>query len=65
MTNDSSRYDLVVAYRRMIEAGLGIGSSGNVSSRTAQGMLITPTGVPPTALAADQMVDMSLLGQVS
>ena len=65
MTNDSSRYDLVVAYRRMIEAGLGIGSSGNVSSRTAQGMLITPTGLPPTALAAEQMVEMSLLGQVS
>jgi L-fuculose-phosphate aldolase len=65
MKNDSSRNDLVAAYRRMIEAGLGTGSSGNVSLRNAGGMLITPTGMSPSALSADHMVQMSLAGEVS
>ena len=40
MINDDSRKNLVAAYRKMIEAGLGTGSSGNVSLRNARGMLI-------------------------
>ena len=65
MSEDSARGDLVAAYRNMIDAGLGTGSSGNLSLRTGQGMLITPTGVPPTALEACDLVDMSLAGQVA
>jgi L-fuculose-phosphate aldolase len=63
MSEDSARIDLVATYRQMINAGLGTGSSGNLSLRTAQGMLITPTGVEPAALEAQQVVAMSLAGQ--
>ena len=65
MSKDSARSDLVAAYRNMIDAGLGTGSSGNLSVRTGQGMLITPTGVPPVALEAFDVVDMSLAGRVA
>ena len=65
MSKDSARSDLVAAYRNMIDAGLGTGSSGNLSVRSDLGMLITPTGVPPAALEAFDVVDMSLAGRVA
>ena len=65
MSEDSERSDLVAAYQQMMDAGLGTGSSGNLSLRTAAGMLITPTGVSPAALETVQLVDMSLAGQVA
>ncbi|RLA44405.1 MAG: class II aldolase [Gammaproteobacteria bacterium] len=63
MSKDRARSDLVAAYRRMTAAGLGTGSSGNLSLRTVEGMLITPTGVAPAILEAPQVVAMSLAGQ--
>jgi L-fuculose-phosphate aldolase len=65
VSEDSLRSDLVTAYRQMMDAGLGTGSSGNLSLRTAAGMLITPTGVSPTLLETVQLVDMSLTGRVA
>ena len=65
MSKDSARSDLVAAYRNMIDAGLGTGSSGNLSVRSDLGMLITPTGVQPAALEAFDVVDMSLAGRVA
>lgn len=64
VTGDLARSDLVTSYNKMIAAGLGTGSSGNLSSRSPQGMLITPTGVSPAALTAQQVVAMSLAGLV-
>jgi L-fuculose-phosphate aldolase len=55
---------LVQAYRQMLATDLGTGSSGNVSQRTAKGMIITPTGVAPGELEASQVVSMSLAGRV-
>lgn len=55
---------LVQAYRQMIAADLGTGSSGNVSQRTANGMMITPTGIAPDELEASQVVTMSLAGSI-
>jgi len=65
MSKDRARSDLVAAYRKLIDAGLGTGSSGNLSVRSDLGMLITPTGVPPTALEAFDVVDMSLAGRMA
>jgi len=65
MSKDSARSDLVAAYRKLIDAGLCTGSSGNLSVRSDLGMLITPTGVPPTALEAFDVVDMSLAGRMA
>ena len=45
--------------------GLNKGTSGNVSVRTADGMLITPTGIAPAQLAPEQIVQMRLCGEVA
>jgi len=63
MSEGSACSDLVAGYRQMMAAGLGTGSSGNLSLRTAQGMLITPTGAAPATLEARQVVAMSLAGR--
>ena len=51
---------LADAYRRLGAAGLIAGSSGNVSVRTADGMLISPTGTTPERIAAGDIVAMGL-----
>ncbi len=42
---------LVDAARRLDAAGLNVNASGNLSVRTARGVLVTPSGIPP-----DEMV---------
>ncbi|MEP1472877.1 MAG: class II aldolase/adducin family protein [Halieaceae bacterium] len=64
LVSDTDRQELVTCYDALLAAGLGTGSSGNVSSRTPDGMLITPTGASPGQLQADQTVSMSLTGEV-
>lgn len=44
------------------EKGLNCGTSGNISTRLGEGMLITPTGIPPARLGPEMMVEMSLDG---
>lgn len=53
---------LLAAARRLAATGLNPGSAGNLSVRTAQGFLITPSGIPPEELGADMMVPMTLEG---
>ena len=53
------RQAVVNALRAMSERGLNKGSEGNVSVRTRSGMLITPTGVPPDALSASDVVHLT------
>jgi len=62
--NDRYRQKLVKCYGALLTARLGTGSSGNVSSRIADGMLITPTGASPENMQPDQLVSMSLNGKV-
>lgn len=57
------RAALVEAVRHLARLGLNHGTTGNVSVRSGQGMLITPTGTPWDRLAAEDMVDASLDGQ--
>jgi L-fuculose-phosphate aldolase len=56
------REDLVATARRMSELGLTPGMSGNVSVRTATGMLVTPSGMPYGELVPDDAVEMKLDG---
>ena len=60
--NAEHRQAVVNTLRSMSERGLNKGSEGNVSVRTGAGMLITPTGVRPEVLTADDVVHMTLAG---
>ena len=51
---------LAEAYRRLGRVGMIAGSSGNVSTRSADGMLISPTGTTALTITEDTVVAMGL-----
>jgi len=53
------RTRMVEVMRAMDARGLNRGTSGNVSARFGDGMLVTPSGVPPERLTPDAMVFVS------
>jgi L-fuculose-phosphate aldolase len=50
------RTRMVEVMRAMDARGLNRGTSGNVSARFEEGMLVTPSGVPPERLSPEAMV---------
>jgi len=58
------RQSIIDACRRMNALGINQGTSGNISLRHGDGMLITPTSVPYEAMTPEQMVFMRLDGTV-
>jgi L-fuculose-phosphate aldolase len=50
------RERMAYVMRAMDARGLNRGTSGNVSARFGEGMLVTPSGVVPSLLSAEQMV---------
>ncbi len=58
------RLAVVEGLRGLAEHGLNRGTAGNVSVRTAAGMLITPTGLSPAELSPGHIVHMALDGSV-
>jgi L-fuculose-phosphate aldolase len=64
MTRDDhdKRQGIIDACRRMNALGINQGTSGNISVRHGDGLLITPTSVPYEAMAPDQIVFMGLDG---
>lgn len=56
------RAQLVRHANRLIALGLATGSSGNLSVRTAEGMLITPSGIAYDTLAPEDMVPVRFTG---
>lgn len=58
------RVSLASLARESVQCGLNQGTSGNVSVRSREGFLITPSGQNMAALTADDMVEMSLAGDV-
>ena len=58
------RAQIVDAMRALGARGLNAGTSGNVSVRTADGLLVTPSAVPPEALTADSIVALDAQGRV-
>jgi L-fuculose-phosphate aldolase len=59
-----SRRSIVHTLQQLVTTGLNKGTSGNVSVRTDNGMLITPTGVSPHELSEPDIVQMSFHGAV-
>ena len=56
----AKRQSICDACRDMNRLGINQGTSGNISLRHHDGMLITPTSVPYDAMQADQIVFMKL-----
>lgn len=56
------RRAIVDACREMNAAGINQGTSGNVSVRTDDGFLITPSGIPYDAMTPGQVVAMDMGG---
>lgn len=67
MTADErdKRQSIIDACRRMNELGINQGTSGNISLRHHDGMLITPTSVPYEKMRLEQIVFMGLDGSVA
>ncbi|HSK19938.1 MAG TPA: class II aldolase/adducin family protein [Longimicrobiales bacterium] len=57
------RDQIVAGCRRMVADGLTRGTSGNISARTAGGMLITPSNVEYATMDAADVVAVSLDGE--
>ena len=58
----SLREQLVVHYKKVAALGLNEGSSGNLSVRFGDGMLISPNGANEESIAVDTIVETSLDG---
>ena len=56
------RQSIIDACRRMNALGINQGTSGNISVRFGNGLLITPTSVPYDAMTPDQIVFMAMDG---
>ncbi|WP_435282515.1 class II aldolase/adducin family protein [Streptomyces koelreuteriae] len=55
--------DLVATARRTVAEGLVVGTSGNVSVRVGDTVLVTPSGVPYDRLAPDDVTGVGLDGR--
>jgi L-fuculose-phosphate aldolase len=55
--------ELVATARRTVADGLVVGTSGNVSVRVGDTVLVTPTGVPYDRLAPEDVVGVDLDGR--
>jgi L-fuculose-phosphate aldolase len=61
----SLRAALCVASTTLERRGLNSGTAGNLSVRTTDGLLVTPSGVKPEHLTPSAMVAMTLDGQLA
>ncbi|MFD8719658.1 class II aldolase/adducin family protein [Streptomyces sp. NPDC059629] len=55
--------ELVATARRTVTDGLVVGTSGNVSVRVGDTVLVTPSGVPYDRLGADDVTGVDLAGR--
>ena len=64
-SEQARRQSIIDACREMNRLGINQGTSGNISLRHDDGMLITPTSVPYDIMQAEQIVFMKLDGAPS
>lgn len=57
-----AREEICAAMVALVDSGLNRGASGNVSVRDDDHMLITPSGVPPREILAEDIARMPLAG---
>lgn len=55
MTEQDLRTEITSAYRELDRLGMNKGSSGNISVRHGDNMLITPSGIPALEMTPDQV----------
>ncbi|MGS2717065.1 class II aldolase/adducin family protein [Eionea flava] len=60
----NNKQEIIATAIALNTSGINQGTSGNVSIRTTQGFLITPSGIPSTQLTIDDIVLMNLGGDV-
>ena len=67
MTNEEreARQSIIDACLRMNQTGINQGTSGNISLRWQDGMLITPTSTPYEDMTPEQIVFMRADGSVA
>ncbi|MDJ0702912.1 MAG: class II aldolase/adducin family protein [Leptolyngbyaceae cyanobacterium MO_188.B28] len=65
MTSSQLRQQLLDTMRSSTSSGLNRGATGNLSVRFKEGFLITPSGISPTDMSADDMVFMDMQGKWS
>lgn len=58
----NKRADIVAAMLTLERVGMNRGSSGNVSVRDGDHMLVTPSGVPPSDITPEMVARISLSG---
>jgi len=64
MGNSNLRKNVIETAKLFNVSGLSSGTSGNLSVRTSQGYLITPTGIPYHKLKEADIVEMDLQGNI-
>jgi L-fuculose-phosphate aldolase len=64
MSDPAKRQSIIDACLRMNSLGINQGTSGNISLRHDDGLLITPTGTPYETMQPEQIVFMKLDGTV-
>ena len=57
------RRDIVATARRLVATGLTQGTSGNVSARYGEGLLITPSALPYDAMEPGDLVQLDMSGR--
>ncbi|MBN2751947.1 MAG: class II aldolase/adducin family protein, partial [Rhodospirillaceae bacterium] len=65
MSQRTLRFDLLKTAAELTRVKMNSGTAGNVSVRTRDGFLITPSGVSTPRLSPGLMVEMDLSGRVS
>jgi L-fuculose-phosphate aldolase len=68
MTDEAERalrHQIVEVSQAMAARGLNRGTSGNVSARLPDGLLVTPSGVTPDRLSADAIVRLDVDGRAA
>jgi L-fuculose-phosphate aldolase len=63
MNNLNLRREIITTAQQFNATGLSVGKSGNVSARTPEGMLITPSGVPYDDLTPGAIVETDIHGK--
>lgn len=59
----ATRHAMCFAMRALVTNGLNRGTAGNISVRTSEGFLVTPSGIKPAELRAEAMVRLSPDGE--
>ena len=64
MSHEQERRELIAAAREMSSSGLVVATWGNLSCRTGEALLITPSGMDYLSMTSDDLVLLDLSGKI-